>query len=767
MAFREIGATLTLDGEAEFKKALSDANREMRVLDSELKASQSEFAGQANSVDALRAKHETLIKKQQQQEEIVRALAKAVEESTKANGENDKKTEQLTIQYNNARAKLGNLNAEIKDNEQYLDEASNSADGCATSIDGYGKKVKQAGDEAKPASTKSALLDSALSKLNLSGITVGAAFGKLVSVFTNAIKRMAEMAVETNELRQNLAKLEVSAQTAGVALAADLTGMMTELAGIGVGFDEAAETLTNLFAAGITDGEQLAATVAAIEGAVIKYQNTLKSESLADSMQEFLASGELTGQFSELLNREGLLEPFTAALEDADAQADRLSLTLETMASSGLSELRDAYYETNEALVAYNESVARLELAQTAASEGMLPLLTTWNNIKAWFSENRFLNAAWPESTLNAAAKAAGVSFDEMRGYVVSASITLDEWSAAVKASGLTAEEYWQSIQTGSQTVATAADATAEYAAAVEAQVPSVEAALAALDELQAQYDAIRASVDSAVSGFTDMTDATAQYATTADDMIAALESQREYLASYRENLKLAADMGLSDALIEELSDGSAQSAAYLQAIVEGGEGAISDLNEQFAMVESGKEAFVETVAGLLPEFQTQLDEVTGALNDAVDDWNLYDEAATSGENTISGLTTALAGKKQTVMDLGREIGEAFMEGYNSAMGIASPSRRMAQAMDFTVQGAILEGQRRSKDMLTAGAQLGEAVAAGFSAASIMSSTGVSASGGSAAGGRTVTVNIYPQDLSSAQVDYLVRRIDTELGGRT
>ena len=34
---------------------------------------------------------------------------------------------------------------ELKQNEKYLDEAKKSTDGCATSIDRYGKEVQEAG----------------------------------------------------------------------------------------------------------------------------------------------------------------------------------------------------------------------------------------------------------------------------------------------------------------------------------------------------------------------------------------------------------------------------------------------------------------------------------------------------------------------------------------------------------------------------------------------------------------------------------------------
>ena len=84
---------------------------------------------------------------------------------------------------------------------------------------------------------------------------------------------------------------------------------------------------------------------------------------------------------------------------------------------------------------------------------------------------------------------------------------------------------------------------------------------------------------------------------TSVGDMISSLESQAAYMASYSENLRAAAEMGLSEGLIAQLSDGSTESAAYLQEIVTNGQGKIDELNAAFAKVQEGKENFSSTRA--------------------------------------------------------------------------------------------------------------------------------------------------------------------------
>lgn len=51
-------------------------------------------------------------------------------------------------QINQAEIQLNKLNAEIKQNEQYINEARRSTDGCATSIDRFGKQAKEASEQS-------------------------------------------------------------------------------------------------------------------------------------------------------------------------------------------------------------------------------------------------------------------------------------------------------------------------------------------------------------------------------------------------------------------------------------------------------------------------------------------------------------------------------------------------------------------------------------------------------------------------------------------
>ena len=147
MAVRQITTRLAIDGEQEYKKQLAAVNRELGNLGAEMKLVDAQFKGQANSSEALRAKHDLLKQSIEQQTVKVESLKDALEEAKQAYTENDARTDSYRRQLLSAETALAKLNDELSENEKLLKEAEDSADGCAKSIDGYGKAVKDAADE--------------------------------------------------------------------------------------------------------------------------------------------------------------------------------------------------------------------------------------------------------------------------------------------------------------------------------------------------------------------------------------------------------------------------------------------------------------------------------------------------------------------------------------------------------------------------------------------------------------------------------------------
>ena len=126
MSLPKIGATIVLDGEKEYKDAIANVNRSMSEMRSEMKLVTAQFDGQANTIEALRKKHEVLKKEYEAQDTKVRTMTGALENAKKQYGENSKEASDWQIKINNATAELAKLDKELKQNDKYMEEAEKS-----------------------------------------------------------------------------------------------------------------------------------------------------------------------------------------------------------------------------------------------------------------------------------------------------------------------------------------------------------------------------------------------------------------------------------------------------------------------------------------------------------------------------------------------------------------------------------------------------------------------------------------------------------------
>lgn len=173
------------------------------------------------------------------------------------------------------------------------------------------------------------------------------------------------------------------------------------------------------------------------------------------------------------------------------------------------------------------------------------------------------------------------------------------------------------------------------------------------------------------------------------DAMTKSLENQAQYMGSYAENLKTAAALGVSDGLIKELSDGSVESAGYLQTIVNSGEGKIAELNTAFAKVSEGKETFATTVAELETDFTATMTSLQTELTTTIAAMNLNAEAAESGRSTIQGFIDGANSQLTPVKTAFAALAKAAANEMKVRLDIESPSKVTHQIGEFTGQGFI------------------------------------------------------------------------------
>lgn len=373
MATRTITTRIALDGEKAFKDQMAQVNSELRNLKSEMTLVDATFRGQANTTEALTAKHKVLQGSVEQQREKVRALTQAVEDATQAYGDNDKRTDGYRQSLNRAKAELANLNRELQDNERYLDEARKSADGCADSIDEYGKAVRDADGGKDPMGNILGGLSS------LKGVLAGGAVVGGIKAVGDAIMSVVE---DTAEYRKIMGTLEISSERAGYS-AQQTADIYRTLQGVLGDTQTAATTTANLQAIGLAQEDLVTVTNAAI-GAWATYGDSIPIDGLSESINETIQAGKVTGTFADVLNWAGTSEDdFNAKLEAANGTTERANIVLQELKSQGLDQAGKAWQDANEDVVALNEATERWDGAMAQLGETLTPAATAIKNFGA------------------------------------------------------------------------------------------------------------------------------------------------------------------------------------------------------------------------------------------------------------------------------------------------------------------------------------------------------------------------------------------------
>lgn len=374
MAVRTITTRLTLDGEKQWKKEMADINSALKTQASELKAVESQYRSNANSMEALTAKGDVLRRQYEQQEEKVRQLEKAVKDAAEAFGESDTRTDRYRQSLNNARVQLDRLNDELAQNEKYLDEARSSADGAATSIDRFGDEVKQADRDMDGFGGG---MDGLLGKLGsakemLSGLAAGGAVGGIINGAKELLSTINEIEESTREYRITMGALEISSQQAGYS--AEETAEIYNRFYAVLGDSQAAATATANIQAMKLAQEDLLDVVDGVIGAWVTYGSSINIETLAEATNETLAVSKATSQFSDILNWAHISEDqFNESLEACATEAERANLILSLLREQGLTEAAEGWRELNEDVVTANDSQRRMEEAMGRLGEVLAP----------------------------------------------------------------------------------------------------------------------------------------------------------------------------------------------------------------------------------------------------------------------------------------------------------------------------------------------------------------------------------------------------------
>lgn len=290
--------------------------------------------------------------------EKVTVLEKQLKLLETAEERDEKAIREKRSELNQTKTALADYEKQLKDVENDLKHGITKTKEYAQKIDDFGNKVKSVGDK-------------------LSGISTAAA---------GVAAAAAATVPATEEYRRIMASLESSSELAGYT-AEQTEQTYRQLFGV-LGDDQTAATTTaNLQALGF-EQDQLTQLVNGTIGAWAKYGDSIPIDGLAESINETIKAGSVTGTFADVLNWAGTSEDwFNERLEACGSETERANLVMQELAEQGLMEAGQKWQDNNQTIVEGNQATADFKEATAELAETIAPIITQVTEIVAGLLE--------------------------------------------------------------------------------------------------------------------------------------------------------------------------------------------------------------------------------------------------------------------------------------------------------------------------------------------------------------------------------------------
>lgn len=360
---REIRTTLALDGENEYKKALSEAQRGLRVLGSELKLASAEFETNGDKQAFLTAKSQTLRSEIAQQEEIVKSLEGAVKDAGEKYGETAKATDDYQIKLNSAKATLEKMRRELDATDREAQDLGRDSVRVGRQLeDGIGDGADQAKESLE---SMAAQMKQSLEEIKSSSFVTAA--GSAWNMAQGVYQGLSELEESSREYNRTLAIFKQNVEDDGFDYEW-AKGKADEVASITGSIESALSGVRALTQTG-WNSDEITEAINNIVGACLKYDGTT-FEGLAQSIQETISKGEATGQFAKVIESMGYdVNEFNEAMKNAETPTGKLQVALAYLTSSGLVETKKSFEQNNKQLIEAQSASNRLKEAWAGLGE--------------------------------------------------------------------------------------------------------------------------------------------------------------------------------------------------------------------------------------------------------------------------------------------------------------------------------------------------------------------------------------------------------------
>lgn len=450
MATRTISTKLVIDGESEYRSAVSRINTELKTLQSNLKLTESQYQTNANSMEALKARHDALSavydaqkskvdtlrtaldnaksaqsdysQKCAELRDKIQANNEAIEKLKSSTGDTSKEQKALAdetaklkkeleeeemklaaadkgvnswqTQLNTAQIKLNDLDAELQKNDALLDEAKSSSDGCATSIDKFGNEVKESADATK---SQNEALEALAAALAASGIKAG------IDKITEALEACVDASTEFEHGMSGVGAI-ANASAEEMDLLTDKAKQIGATTVFTAG--QASEALQYMALAGWSAEEMLQGVDGVINLAAASGENLATvSDIVTDALTAFGLKAEDSGHFVDVLAKTAassnttvtmLGEAFKYAAPLAGAMGysvEDVAVAMGLMANQGIkgsqagTAMRTMFTKLAGDITLTSDAFGKVTISSANADGSMKPLSESLDILRFYFNQ--------------------------------------------------------------------------------------------------------------------------------------------------------------------------------------------------------------------------------------------------------------------------------------------------------------------------------------------------------------------------------------------
>lgn len=254
---------------------------------------------------------------------------------------------------------------------------------------------------------------------------------------------------------------------------------------------------------------------------------------------------------------------------------------------------------------------------------------------------------------------------------------------------------------------------------------------------------------------------------TSTADMISSLQSQEQYWTNFGENMKRAAELGIDDGLLQALASMGTEGAAYLQSILDdmdslgaGSEESLQLLNDLNSNYQAAQEAQAQAAAeasDAIAQSSGEIDEAMRSMADAVKEMDKTSEMYETAEANIDSYLAGLEAQAGPMYEAVKAIGEKILSSMQAGINSGTLTLPGVSGGGFNVDGSHKTGlDYVPYDDYVAVLHKGEMVLPADDAADYRS--------GSRTGVAPTTVNLYPQTVDEATIDYIYNRFSARMG---